>query len=296
MAPTCALPVDVPTLPPGALENEPWFMFIQRWRSSGRLALVHFVLIELVLLILVLLIVVVVLLVSAVVHLLLVLLLLLLISRLRLVTTTGGTTLLLLLRFWHRFLSALLRRRRPRDPFATTAERRRRRLVAAGSARPRRWWRLPPLEALAPRRPRELLEIHLALNQTKRRRGRSKIAKPRSNSPLAVDRRYLSAAERCLPHHPSRLRNLASRRRRASSSSRRFRRRSPTFWSWCGVPTVTRFRSRNCFTATFTGCRRLLTRAAAGGRRRRRFRWLRFRIASQYIRHRSLRVAGGPSG
>lgn len=95
---------------------------------------------------------------------------------------------------------------------------------------------------------------------------------------------------------PSRLRNLASRRRRASSSSRRFRRRSPTFWSWCGVPTVTRFRSRNRFTATFTGCRRLLTRAAAGGRRRRRFRWLRFRIASQYIRHRSLRVSGGPSG
>ena len=81
---------------------------------------------------------------------------------------------------------------------------------------------------------------------------------------------------------PSRLRNLASRRRRASSSSRRFRRRSPTFWSWCGVPTVTRFRSRNRFTATFTGCRW--------------FRRLRFRISSQYIRHRSLRVSGGPSG
>lgn len=95
---------------------------------------------------------------------------------------------------------------------------------------------------------------------------------------------------------PSRLRNLASRRRRASSSSRRFRRRSPTFWSWCGVPTVTRFRSRNRFTATFTGCRRLLTRAAAGGRRGRWFRRLRFRISSQYVRHRSLRVSGGPSG
>jgi hypothetical protein len=81
---------------------------------------------------------------------------------------------------------------------------------------------------------------------------------------------------------PSRLRNLASRRRRASSSSRRFRRRSPTFWSWCGVPTVTRFRSRNRFTATFTGCRW--------------FRRLRFRISFQYIRHRSLRVSGGPSG
>jgi len=81
------------------------------------------------------------------------------------------------------------------------------------------------------------------------------------------------------------LRNLRSRRRRASCSSRRFRGRSPPFWSRRGSSgTVARFRSRNRFTALARRSR-LLTRR----RRRRRLGRFRFRIASQDIRHRSLR-------
>ena len=49
--------------------------------------------------------------------------------------------------------------------FAKTAEKRNR-LVVAGLACPRRWWRLPPLAALAPRHLLEL-EIHLALDQNR---------------------------------------------------------------------------------------------------------------------------------
>ena len=135
MAPTCALPVDVPMLPPGALENEPLVHVhpanSTHWIDTVRL---HFVLIELVLLVLVLLIVVVVLLVSDVSYLLLILLLLM-ISRLRL--------------FDHQFAVAVVAA--VLAPFsvhlvAKTAfakAEKRNRLVVAGLACPRRWWRLP---------------------------------------------------------------------------------------------------------------------------------------------------------
>ena len=81
------------------------------------------------------------------------------------------------------------------------------------------------------------------------------------------------------------LRNLRSRRRRTSCSSWRFRGRSPPFWSRRGSRgTVARFRARNRFTALARRSR-LLTRRP----RRRRLGRFRFRIASQDIRHRSLR-------
>ena len=88
----------------------------------------------------------------------------------------------------------------------------------------------------------------------------------------------------------SRLWDLPSRRRRTGRTSRRFRRRSPTFRSRCvRRGSITCFGSWNRFTA-FTPFRWLLTRC-----RRYRFRWFRFRITSQDIRHRSLR-RGGRSG
>ena len=166
MAPTCALPVDVPTFPPpGALENEPWFMFIPPMALIGstpygafcfdRIGFADIGFVDC----------------SCCI-----------VGFRRsssvagIVAAAADFSAAACDHHWRNHLAAvaavlapffvrLVAKKTPPHPFATTAERRRRRLVAAGSARPRRWWRLPPLEALAPRRPRRLLEIHLALNQ-----------------------------------------------------------------------------------------------------------------------------------